>query len=90
MLWVPTGSMVSFSVFSSCSNESEELSYGLGDLHLPLGWGNIPFEKISDKLIFPKGLIMVLEIQERFIDYIPETIKKARYLFNKAKILNGV
>ena len=71
-------------------NESEELSYGLGDLHLPLGWGNIPFEKIFDKLIFPKGLIMVLEIQERFIDYIPETIKKARYLFNKAKILNGV
>ena len=26
--------------------DSENTSYGQGDLHLPLGWGDIPFEKI--------------------------------------------
>jgi len=67
-------------------NNSEELSYGLGDLHLPIGWGNIPFDRIFEKLEFAKGLILILEIQERFIEYIPETIKKAKILFDKARI----
>ena len=68
-------------------NESEDLSYGFGDLHLPLGWGDIPFNKIFEELIFPKDCILNLEIQERFIDYFIETIHKARLLLNKAKIL---
>ena len=69
-------------------NESEELSYGLGDLHLPLGWGNIPFDDLFEKIEFPRGLILILEIQERFIEYFPETILKARNLINKARIIN--
>ena len=68
-------------------NESEEISYGLGDLHLPLGWGDIPFNHIFEKLEFPTGLILILEIQERFIEYFPETIKSARNLINKARII---
>ena len=68
-------------------NDSEMLSYGIGDLHLPIGWGSIPFDDIFDKLNFPDGLILNLEIQERFIDYIIETIHKARLLLNKAKII---
>ena len=67
-------------------NTSEQISYGIGDLHLPLGWGDIPFDTIFDKLLFPSGLIMILEIQERFIDYFPDTITKARKLLDKAKI----
>ena len=68
-------------------NDSEMLSYGIGDLHLPIGWGTIPFDDIFDKLNFPDGLILNLEIQERFIDYFIETIRKARLLLNKAKII---
>ena len=67
-------------------NESEELSYGLGDLHLPIGWGSIPFEEIFNVLEFPKGLILNLEIQEKFIEYIPETIKRAKYFLDKVII----
>jgi len=67
-------------------NESEELSYGLGDLHLPIGWGSIPFEEIFNLLEFPKGLILNLEIQEKFIEYIPETIKRAKYFLDKVII----
>ena len=69
-------------------NESEELSYGFGDLHLPLGWGDIPFDELFEKIEFPSGLILILEIQERFIEYFPETILKARDLMNKARIIN--
>ena len=68
-------------------NDSEQLSYGIGDLHLPIGWGDIPFDDIFDKLYFPTGLILNLEIQERFIDYFIETIEKARLLLNNAKVL---
>ena len=35
-------------------NESEDLSYGFGDLHLPLGWGDIPFDKIFEEVKFPE------------------------------------
>ncbi len=69
-------------------NESEDLSYGFGDLHLPLGWGDIPFKKIFEELIFPKDCILNLEIQERFIEYIPDTIGKAKILANKARIID--
>ena len=64
-------------------NESEDISYGLGDLHLPIGWGSIPFEEIFNVLEFPKGLILNLEIQEKFIEYIPETIKRDKYFLFK-------
>jgi len=72
----------------SSYNDSEDLSYGNGDLHLPIGWGNIPFDKFFENLHFPAGLILNLEIQERFLEYIPETINKAKNLFNKARIIN--
>ena len=67
-------------------NASEEISYGLGDLHLPIGWGDIPFNNLFDKLEFPRGLVLILEIQERFLEHIPQTIKEARKLFNRARI----
>ena len=69
-------------------NESEDISYGLGDLHLPIGWGDIPFNEIFNNLTFPKHCMLNLEIQERFIDYFPETIKKARILSDNARIYN--
>ena len=62
--------------------ESENTSYGIGDLHLPLGWGDIPFEKIFTELKFPEKLNLNFELPERYIKYFIDNIKEARRLIN--------
>ena len=59
---------------------SEDTSYGQGDLHLPLGWGDIPFEKIFTEIKFPDKLILNFELPERYIKYFMENIKEAKRL----------
>jgi len=39
---------------------------GEGDLHLPLGWGSIPFEAVFMAAHFGRHPIFVVEINERF------------------------
>tara|TARA_B100001123_G_scaffold424039_1_gene535026 strand:- start:535 stop:1431 length:897 start_codon:yes stop_codon:yes gene_type:complete len=60
--------------------ESENTSYGQGDLHLPLGWGDIPFEKIFTEIKFPKNLNLNFELPERYLKYFKENIKEAERL----------
>ena len=40
----------------------ESWALGLGDLHLPLGWGTIPFGKMLREIIFPHSPILMAEI----------------------------
>ena len=42
--------------------QSEAVSYGLGDLHLPLGWGSIPFEKVFQEINLPKNVNLNFEL----------------------------
>lgn len=44
----------------------EASALGLGDLHLPLGWGDIPWEQIFSELTFLPGTILMMEISSRF------------------------
>ena len=62
------------------SEEAEDTSYGIGDLHLPLGWGDIPFEKIFKELKFPNKLTLTFELPERYIKYFIDNIKEAKRL----------
>ncbi len=43
-------------------SRSERLAYGLGDLHLPIGWGNLPWHDIMGKLDFQPDAIFNLEL----------------------------
>jgi len=40
---------------------------GIGDLHLPIGWGNIPYEDVFRAMVGYDG-IYILELQERFFE----------------------
>tara|TARA_Y100000590_G_C15668096_1_gene995246 strand:+ start:967 stop:1851 length:885 start_codon:yes stop_codon:yes gene_type:complete len=62
---------------------AEDTSYGQGDLHLPLGWGDIPFDKIFDELNFPKNINLNFELPLRYEKYFKENITKARLLLEK-------
>jgi len=59
---------------------AEYTSYGQGDLHLPLGWGDIPFEKIFKEIKFSDQLNLNFELPERYLKYFIENIKIARNL----------
>lgn len=66
--------------------QSERFAYGLGDLHLPLGWGGIPFEAILPELSLRPGTVLIVELPKRWWSEIEDTFEKAvRY----AEILNA-
>jgi len=56
---------------------TEDLAFGAGDLHLPLGWGDIPWARIAETCTFPKDVVGDIELQQRFWSELPETIRLA-------------
>lgn len=59
---------------------SENLAMGIGDLHLPLGWGDIDWDHIMASLHFLPDTIMMMEIGHRFRSEQPESLRRARQL----------
>lgn len=54
-------------------------SFGIGDMHLPPGWGKIPFEQAFAGLRTPPA-ILTIELQSRFADVAPQALQEARRL----------
>ncbi|CCQ72793.1 sugar phosphate isomerase/epimerase [Magnetospira sp. QH-2] len=50
------------------ANYKEVMAYGMGDMHLPLGWGNIDFERSLVGQALPAGTSMTLEINGLYND----------------------
>jgi sugar phosphate isomerase/epimerase len=46
--------------------DGERLAYGHGDLHLPVGWGDIPWADVMDTCVFPQGVVFNIELQSRY------------------------
>ena len=44
----------------------DRAAFGEGDLHLPLGWGDIPWEALGPRLAVMPGTVMILEVAERY------------------------
>ena len=63
--------------------QSEANSYGLGDIHLPLGWGSIPFDKVFDEINLPKNTNLNFELLPMHHAYFEESINIARTLSKK-------
>lgn len=45
--------------------ETEALAFGIGDLHLPMGWGNVPWDALAEGCAWPADLMADLEIAPR-------------------------
>ncbi|WP_062207478.1 TIM barrel protein [Aureimonas sp. AU12] len=65
---------------------SEAAALGIGDLHLPLGWGDIPFEAVAADLDVLPGTTMILELPHRFDGERADSLAIARRL---AAIVNA-
>ncbi len=46
--------------------EGERLAFGHGDLHLPVGWGDIPWASLMETCRFPAGVVFNIELKERY------------------------
>ncbi|GGE23260.1 hypothetical protein GCM10011390_48340 [Aureimonas endophytica] len=56
----------------------EATALGLGDLHMPLGWGDIPFAEIFAELSPLPGTVLMMEINHRYGAEQPACLSEAR------------
>lgn len=60
----------------------EAVALGIGDLHLPLGWGDIAWETIFSELRFLPDTVLMMEIGERYRQEQPASLGLARHLMS--------
>jgi sugar phosphate isomerase/epimerase len=65
---------------------AEANAFGFGDLHLPQGWGSVPWSAIAEQCEFPKGAIAIHELNMRFWRDRHEAIENARQFLGKLRI----
>lgn len=58
----------------------ENTAMGIGDLHMPLGWGDIDWDGIFADLNVLPGTVMMMEIGHRHRSEQPESLRRARQL----------
>ncbi|KKC35314.1 myo-inositol catabolism protein [Devosia epidermidihirudinis] len=58
----------------------ENTAMGIGDLHMPLGWGDIDWDSIFAELTFLPDTVMMMEIGKRHRSEQPESLRRARQL----------
>lgn len=67
-------------------NQQEALGLGIGDLHLPVGWGNLPFDDIVALAEFPKATIFNIELNKHRWHALDEAVQKTRRLASRALV----
>ena len=70
--------------------DGERLAFGHGDLHLPVGWGNIPWNALMQKCRFPKGTIFNIELDKRYWYAAQDCVDATRALAKKALPVLGL
>lgn len=69
--------------------EGERLAYGHGDLHLPVGWGDMPWERLMDECTFPQGVLFNIELQQRYWYAAQETVDATKALADRARVVTS-
>ncbi len=65
--------------------EGERLAYGHGDLHLPVGWGDIPWNAIIDACRFPEGVVFNIELKDRYWYAAQDCVDAVKILSSRAE-----
>lgn len=68
----------------------DRLAFGHGDLHLPAGWGNIPWPTLMAACRFPRGVLFNVELDARYADAAEIAVAAARALAETAHIARPV
>jgi sugar phosphate isomerase/epimerase len=59
-------------------SHTERIAFGMGDLHLPMGWGDIPWQTILPQLAFPAGTVMTVELPPHHLAELESCAETAR------------
>jgi sugar phosphate isomerase/epimerase len=68
------------------NHRAERLAYGLGDLHLPIGLGSIPWDALMECCNFPEGVIFIHELAPPYWVDLAASLDRTRQLAARAKI----
>jgi sugar phosphate isomerase/epimerase len=71
---------------SHFSYRAERLAYGLGDLHLPMGMGSIPWDDLAERCEFPADPIFIHELAPPYWSDLADAIGNMRAFAEKTKI----
>ena len=63
-------------------SRSERLAYGLGDLHLPIGWGAIPWATIMEDFTFQPDVIFNLELPVPYWFALEDSVRAVREMID--------
>ncbi|MDK1489863.1 TIM barrel protein [Sinorhizobium sp. 7-81] len=66
--------------FYKAFHPQESTALGIGDLHMPLGWGDIDWDSIFSELEFLPDTVLMMEIGARYRNEQPESLARARRL----------
>lgn len=66
--------------FYRAFHPQENTALGIGDLHMPLGWGDIDWDSIFSELTFLPDTVLMMEIGRRHRAEQPECLERARKL----------
>lgn len=64
----------------------ERVAYGHGDLHLPVGWGDIPWGSLMARCVFPEGVLFNIELEERHWHEAKACVEATRVLAASAHV----
>ncbi|HCV71772.1 MAG TPA: myo-inositol catabolism protein [Agrobacterium sp.] len=62
--------------------DQENTALGIGDLHMPLGWGDIDWQGIFSELTFLPDTVLMMEIGRRYRAEQPASLETARHLMS--------
>jgi sugar phosphate isomerase/epimerase len=68
--------------------EGERLAYGHGDLHLPVGWGDIPWQALMSECTFPSGVVFNIELNQRYWYAAEECVAATKALAGTARTVS--
>ena len=68
---------------------SEKFAFGHGDIHLPVGWGAIPWEAVMERCVFPDGVLFNIELNPRLWYAVDECLANTRALAERARTAPG-
>ncbi len=64
---------------------SEKFAFGHGDIHLPVGWGSIPWQALIERCVFPEGVLFNIELNPRLWYAVDECLATTRALAGQAR-----
>ena len=65
--------------------QGERLAFGHGDLHLPVGWGDIPWDRLMAACRFPEGAVFNIELDRRYWSHRQACVDATRAIVAKAQ-----